>query len=91
MNGRKVVFYDIFINGRFDCTMRHYYMPCFQLDYKKIIGEVFKKRPSLQNKRFDIVADDFRFTVEPTPQGAKRKVKPSRRSARHKGQMVNGK
>ena len=54
------------MGGRFVCTMRHYYLPCFTLDLKKILSEIYEKRPSLQNKRFSIVSDEFSCTVGPT-------------------------
>jgi len=66
MKARKVLFYDIMMGGRFVCTMRHHYLPCFPLDLEKILSEIFEKRPSLQSKRFDIVSDEFSCTVEPT-------------------------
>ena len=61
----KTLFYDIYIGGRYDCTMRHRYLPCFGVDLEKVVGEIFARRPSLRKKRFTIASDAFRLEVEP--------------------------
>jgi len=63
---KKTLFYDIYIGGRYDCTMRHRYLPCFGVDLENVIGEIFQKRPSLRTKRFTIATDEFKLDVSPS-------------------------
>jgi len=62
---KKALFYDVMSGGRFVCTMRYDYLPCFGVKLEEIYAQLIAKRPSLRSKRFSIFIDEFQFDFEP--------------------------
>lgn len=55
----KTFVFDIMLNGRYICTLKHKYCSLFPLDFGDLIKFVLKKRPTLKGKDFKIVCLDM--------------------------------
>lgn len=51
----KTLIFDIMLNGRFVCTLRYKYSPLFPIDVNELNDFIVSKRPTLENKPFNIV------------------------------------
>lgn len=51
----KTFVFDVMLNGRFVCTLKHKYCPLFPIDAEDLTMFVLKNRPTLKGKDFRIV------------------------------------
>lgn len=57
--GYKVIHFDIMLNGMFVFQLAYRHCPIFKLDIDDVRQEIYKRRPSLQNKRIEICQTDM--------------------------------
>ena len=52
--GTKLLYLDIMREGRFVCTVKMPYCPLFTVNVSEITDYIFKQRPSLKGKDFNV-------------------------------------